>query len=421
MSDQLHDEELNANPTLKEKVINRTLDIRAREIVADRQAAKHADDDSLKRVDLLPYLKGDIEPVTPELLRRFDQQGVDRGGMLYPRRYNNFYGDSGAGKSLVETWVMCEAMANGKHIMYLDAEEPEPNALIERCLQFGVCREVQKDNEGRWHTEEDERAIINELLHYYHPAVPLNDHWVEERIEEANEYDIAFIGIDSLGEFFGMHGVNEDRDAEVAPWLRRYVRPLADNTNAGVCSVDHATKAADNPLYPSGSKRKRAAITGAMFHVEALEPLTREAGGRLRLTTAKDRHGWFRHGDPAAIIDMRPPNPMFGLHWSVKVWTPLERDQDAVTDMKIMGMAERAIEVLHRKGPLIAGDLLVHMGKGDDHVKRTGINEAVKRGCVKEEELPQRGRPKLYTYVHDLEPDEDEPPVGQPPHEEDDF
>src|ERR687898_486158 len=82
----------------------------------------------------------------------------------------------------------------------------------------------------------------------------------------------------------GLEGVDEDRDVQVGPWLRRVARRLADSTGAGVIIIDHSTKAKDNPLFPSGSKRKRAAITGASYHVEAVAPRSAEsADEKLRV------------------------------------------------------------------------------------------------------------------------------------------
>ena len=70
--------------------------------------------------------------------------------------------------------------------------------------------------------------------------------------------------VDSLGEAFGLEGIDENHDVEVAPWLRRVARRLAD-AGLSVLLLDHSTKSADNPRRPSGSKRKRAAITGASY------------------------------------------------------------------------------------------------------------------------------------------------------------
>src|SRR5262249_38605705 len=125
---------------------------------------------------------------------------------------------------------------------------------------------------------------------------------------------VSLVVIDTIGEAFGLEGIDENADVEVGRWLRRVVRRLVD-AGAGVLVIDHITKSGDNPLHPSGSKRKRAAITGASYLVEAPVPLTRERGGRLRLICAKDRHGNFVRGEEVAVIDFtRYPDDGMTVH-----------------------------------------------------------------------------------------------------------
>jgi hypothetical protein len=61
-------------------------------------------------------------------------------------------------------------------------------------------------------------------------------------------------------------------------------------------------------------------VTGAAYLVEAPRPISKEFnGGQLKLTTAKDRHGNYTRGKPAAIIDV-------GIYpdggWTVHVHPP---------------------------------------------------------------------------------------------------
>ena len=51
---------------------------------------------------------------------------------------------------------------------------------------------------------------------------------------------------------------------------------------------------------------------------------------------------------------------------------------------------------------------MVAMGKGDDKVKRSGINEAERRGAISIKEGTGRGKPLFCTYVHELEEEEEE-------------
>jgi hypothetical protein len=384
-------------PRLADGVTNEWLRRESRRIVDLIEAHRNADDlTSLQRVDLVPHVVGDIEPVRPTVLQREDGQGL-----FYRGRVNGLFGDSGIGKSWVAAWTIADLLAEGAHCMFIDLEEPSPTSTIGRLLQTGVS-DWALDNEGKARSAEDARLIIPERLHYYAPTTQFTDSWITELIGEINEHDIAVVFIDSLGEAFALHGVNEDRDNEVAPWFRHYVRPLADQTNAAVTTIDHSTKSRDNPLFPSGSKRKRAAVTGAMYVVEASEPMTLEQGGRLRLITAKDRHGTYRHGEPAAVLDFRPkPDGP----WSLKVWVPLGPDDDDNATVRIMAAANKAVQTLKAKGcPLIKTDLGAFMGSGDDRVKRAGINEAIRQGAIEEVVAEhKRGKPHYCYYVRDLD------------------
>ena len=152
------------------------------------------------------------------------------------------------------------------------------------------------------------------------------------------------------------------------------------------------TKAKDNPLFPSGSKRKRAAITGASYLLEAVVSLTREAGGRLRLTCAKDRHGNHRRKDVVAVLDFRV-YPDGGT--SVKVWTAPPKEQEPTPDARVRDAASAAVRAAREAGrPLSTTGarstarrpqgVLTHQARGIDH--------AVTAGAIRTESGPRRAR-----------------------------
>jgi hypothetical protein len=236
--------------------------------------------ESWQRVDLGPVLRGEIRPVVPSILRRDDCVAC-----FYAGRVNGLHGDSAVGKSWVAEIAAAQELKAGHHVIWIDLEDPDATTLIERLRLLGVSDES-----------------IDERLHYYRPDVAFSRDAVDLIVDEARAHAVTLIVIDSIGEAFGLAGLNEDKDGETGPWYRRVARPLAD-TGAAVIVIDHSTKANDNPLHPSGSKRKRAAITGASYLVEAPKSLTREDGGRLRLTCAKDRHGHHRQRSITAEIE----------------------------------------------------------------------------------------------------------------------
>jgi hypothetical protein len=334
-----------------------------------------ADDESWSRVDLGPFLSGAIERLIPTVLQR-------EGGaaLLYAGRVNAVHADSGIGKSMVLALAAAQEMNAGRHVGWVDLEDPDPSTLIDRLRTFGMSD-----------------TTIAEGLHYFAPCESFTQTAVALLISEfAN---CTLVVIDSVGEAFGLEGIDENKDAEVGPWLRRVARPIAD-AGPAVVLVDHATKAADNPLHPSGSKRKRAAITGASYLLEVVRPLTRDQGGRVRLVCAKDRHGTYRRGDVAATIDIAV-YPDGGV--SAKVWPPLAVDDSA--DARRRTIATAAVNAAKNAArPLTQRELETLMSVRAAHdLKRAGIETAVALGALRTEEGKRRS--VLHVYVRDLPTD----------------
>lgn len=226
-----------------------------------------------EEIDLGPALRGEISRPQATVLQRDDGQAL-----FYPGRVNGIHGDSGLGKSMLVAYACAQELHDGHHVGWIDFEEPDETVIVERLRMFGC---------------EDE--TITSQLHYFRPQDPFDIISIPRTVTASIEQQWTLLVIDSLGEAFGLAGINEDKDVEVGPWLRSVTRVLAD-AGPAVVTIDHATKAADNPLHPSGSKRKRAAITGASYLIEAPVALTRDHGGKLKITCAKDRHGNYQRG-----------------------------------------------------------------------------------------------------------------------------
>jgi hypothetical protein len=230
----------------------------------------------LRPVDLAPFLAGTHARPQPTVGRRDDRQAL-----FYEQSINLLFGDSGSGKSLFLLWVIAQSIAAGNHAVYLDFEDT-PESIVSRLLTLGA----RPDD-------------IAERFHYFRPTDPLTIEDVDLFVNACTQLRPAILVIDSLGEAFGLEGINENADNEVGPWLRRVARRIAD-AGPAVVLVDHVTKAGESPLHPSGSKRKRAAVGGASYRIDAIRPLTADDGGRLRIVCAKDRHGWYRRGEAVA-------------------------------------------------------------------------------------------------------------------------
>jgi dienelactone hydrolase len=331
------------------------------------------------RVDLTNALKNEIATLEPAVL-----VCEDKRALFYASCVNGIHADSGIGKSWIAGLAAAQQLAQHRHVAWIDFEDPNEATLIGRLRDdLGVPPD-----------------LILEYLHYRGPKEPFTDLAVDAVEQEARRHDTALIVIDSLGEAFGLEGIDENADKEVGPWVRRVARRLAD-TGAAVLLIDHATKAADNPLHPSGSKRKRAAITGASYLVEAPRPLTREDGGQLRLTVAKDRHGHRRRGAEACTVDFTL-YPDGGL--TVHLWPPSAESRTAHTAAGQMhGYAKAAVKAAKKARRALSTRELVGLMqiKAGTENKRAGIDQAVALGALRTEMGPRNST--LHIYAHDLE------------------
>jgi hypothetical protein len=243
-------------------------------------------------------------------------------------------------------------------------------------------------------------AIAAHLI-YIRPTAEFGPLAIEHLVELAIERNVSLVVIDSLGECFGLDGIDENHDAEVGPWLRRVARRLAD-AGPAVLLVDHSTKANENALHPSGSKRKRAAIGGASYYITAPGPLSVGKGGRLRLVCAKDRHGTYARGEHVADLVMTTDivGTRFGLY------APDPSDADGA--LPVVLAARAAVKAVKAEGaPMslttLRGAMTIKAANG---IKDGGIDLAVGRGALKESTGPRKAR--LFTYVGEL-PDRAEP------------
>lgn len=337
-------------------------------------------DPSLDPIDLEPILGGDHKQPMPDMLFRADGRSL-----LYPGAVNGIHGGSGDGKGWVVCFAIRENLRRARRTMLLDFEDT-PHSITSRLVELGLTA----DEILRW-------------LIYIRPQVALGPKAVEHIGEIAVENLVTLVTIDSIGEAFALEGIDENKDVEVGPWYRRVPRPLADMGPA-VLLIDHSTKAGDNPLHPSGSKRKRAAITGASYLAEAVEPFVKGRGGRLRMTCAKDRHGNYRRGEVAGDLVMYSNESVIT---SLDLYAPTAALSE--TTVPILLAARAAITAAKDEGKPLSRRALEGLMKIKcrAEIKRGGIDLAVTRGALLEKEGPRRA--KLYEYLGDLEDRDSEP------------
>lgn len=325
-------------------------------------------------VDLSPAFRGELRPIVPEILRRDDGQAIFYGGQV-----NGAHGDSGSGKSLVALLAATEQMAQGHHVVWIDAEDPNEATIVGRLQSLLTGLRVED---------------ILERFHYISPQTPPTTTAISHLLAQIDHWHPTVVILDSVGELFGLEGISENDDADVGPWFRRVARPIAE-AGPAVVLIDHGTKAADNPLYPSGSKRKRAAITGASYLVEAKTPFAKGTNGKIRLTCAKDRHGTYARSEHVATIDVTS-YPDGGL--SLKVWQPFPSESASGTVPLILA-ARAAIKAAKAEpAPLSRNGLIEAMTlKARKETKAAGIELAVAHGHLRT--VPGPRNASLHEYV----------------------
>lgn len=195
------------------------------------------------------------------------------GCLFYPGRINSVHGDSTAGKSWTALITTAQEIAKGETVVYVDLEDSMEGLLARLVRDLGV----------------DPDAVAKRLV-YLHPDEPLTAATGAGLRALLAERQPSLVVLDSTGEALALAGVNPNADDEVARWFTTLPR-LAVEEGAAVLLLDHATKAGDNDLWPIGSQRKRAAVTGAAYLQKVATPFSRDQDGKSVLICAKDRHG----------------------------------------------------------------------------------------------------------------------------------
>lgn len=232
-------------------------------------------------IDVAHWWDNPQPPKRADALIRTDGQGL-----LYTTELNWIHGDSGSGKTWVLLYAAAQLLQTATPILWIHYEDPTPNTIISRLRTLGTNRQDVIDGFHYWDPQ-GEPLDTGRILTYCH------------------NNGIEFVALDSIGEALNAQGLDEDKDPQVGPWLTNGPRAIV-NEGIGFCGVDHGTKAGERPLHPSGSKRKRAAITGAGLLIESVLAPTQTTAGELRIVCAKDRQGNHAQGAEIGRLHLTP-------------------------------------------------------------------------------------------------------------------
>lgn len=288
------------------------------DVTADGEHDDDADElGSFAPIDLRPALRGEKVWPTAEVFKRDDGVALLSPGIGY------LFGDSGDGKSFVALIACLLELRLGHRVVWITYEDANEAVILERLKQLGAT---------------DDECM---LLTFSRPDEPMTTR-IKGVTNLVRSTGARLLVLDSIGEAMAMEGINEDRDNEVGPWFLRTLRALHNAMpELAILPIDHSTKAKDAPLFPSGSKRKRAMPTGRMFLLTVGKSFGKGVVGYVRLVVAKDRGGLFARGAIAADIMLDATEVPY--RWSIRA--PREGDTYE-PKAKRRNAEERVAEVL---------------------------------------------------------------------------
>lgn len=307
-------------------------------------------------VDLSDALSGgpDLRPV-PTILTRDDGAGLFYAGMV-----NGVHGESGSGKTWLALVACAQQLANGRHVVYID-HEGDPFSIVGRLLDLGADADT-----------------IATRFHYFQPDTP----FLESRepfLQAVHDWHSVLVVIDSTGEGLALDGAKPNADEEVAQWFRDMPRAIANVQHSdgrpAVVLIDHSPKANGGELWPIGSQRKRAAITGAQHYVQTLGAFSRERAGAAKVVCAKDRHGRYPMGEKVATLNVTPGDD--GLSITLRAPDATERTPDGT--WRPTGYMEKISRLLEARGePLSTRQIRDTITGKNEHIAQAlqGLTDA---------------------------------------------
>lgn len=299
-------------------------------------------------------LEGDDAPT---VLRR-----TDGSGLFYPGEVNGVHGASGSGKTWFALHGCAQEVSAGQHVVYVD-HEGNPRGIVRRLLALGLTADE-----------------VNDRFHYVQPETAFHEGG-EALVTLVREGQPSLVVIDSTGEGLALHGANPNADEEVARWFQQVPRRLAA-LGPAIGLIDHGAKASGAELWPIGSQRKRAAISGAQYYVETMTEFSREKAGALRAICAKDRGGYYTVGQTIAILHVMPEDDG---RLRVSLTAPNPEDRRPTPEARAEGaqraLMGRVVDLLSN-GRELSGNAIETALGGNRAAVRTALSLLAEEGTV---------------------------------------
>jgi hypothetical protein len=229
-------------------------------------------------IDLGPYLRGEVDPVTPTV----GAWREDGERMLYPGCEHSCLGEMESGKSWFALAHVASELTAGRHVVYVHFEESSPADTVSRLLALCVAP-----------------AQVAAGLTFIAPDRAVQEWDVAALVETP----LSLVVLDGVNEAMSLHGQGIREEDGAAAFRRRLVKPFT-RAGAAVLSLDHVVKDPDRngQGYALGSIHKGNGLSGASFLIENKEPFGKGRRGVSHVFVVKDRPAHLRQlGRPTKV------------------------------------------------------------------------------------------------------------------------
>lgn len=327
----------------------------ATELASEPEDAPQGRSTAWGRVDLGPTVAGLLDG---SLSRPAPTVGRIAGGsaLLYRGKVNGLAGESGAGKTWTALAAAVQTLDDGDAVLYVDHED-DAVGIVGRLLDLGA-----------------QPGDVRQRFAYLNPCQRPTAADLVDLVALVAELRPVLAVVDSTGEGLALDGANPNADEEVAAWFSRVPRRLASvaygsEPGPAVLVLDHVTKTDDAGLWPIGSQRKRAAISGAQYMQRVVKPFSQDTAGAAVLVCAKDRGGNYRAGQRVAELTVAP-GPDGGVQAELVTVTAPGGQSGPWRPTYLMERVSLALEKAHEdgEGPLSGRAITDRVRGKKDHV-----------------------------------------------------
>lgn len=335
----------------------------ATELAAGPEDAPQGRSTAWARVDLGPTVAGLLDG---SLSRPAPTVGRIAGGsaLLYRGKVNGLAGESGAGKTWTALAAAVQTLDDGDAVLYVDHED-DAVGIVGRLLDLDA-----------------RPGDVRQRFAYLNPCQRPTAADLVDLVALVAELRPVLAVVDSTGEGLALDGANPNADEEVAAWFSRVPRRLASvaygsEPGPAVLVLDHVTKTDDAGLWPIGSQRKRAAISGAQYMQRVVKPFSQDTAGAAVLVCAKDRGGNYRAGQRVAELTVAP-GPDGGVRAELVTVTA-----QAAGEFRPTGYMEKLSAALAAAGAPLSRNGVLELVPGRKDVKVQALAALVAGGYVK--------------------------------------